>query len=127
MPAASFSCPTVCGRAVSAAHKNAHPKERSPKQQHGRRKRNGRDWREFAKPNLRYVRQPNGTCERYARDQFTARGGKREEVLSASTERKWKGKLGARLVERVNGGSTIGSGIEVENGLSKEKARNYCL
>jgi hypothetical protein len=34
------------------------------------------------------VRQPNCTCERYTRDQFTARGRKRKEISSTSTERK---------------------------------------
>jgi hypothetical protein len=38
--------------------------------------------------NLRYVRQPNGTCECYPRYLFTARRRQREEILSASTQRK---------------------------------------
>src|SRR5262249_42355190 len=41
-----------------------------------------------SKSNLRYVPQPNCTCERYARDLFTARRRKREEILSTPTERK---------------------------------------
>jgi hypothetical protein len=78
----------------------------------------------LAKSDLRYVSQPNGTCERHTRNKLAGCRRQSEKVLSASTERKQEAEQRARLVERVDGRRTVRGRIEVEDGLSEIKTRD---